>query len=620
MPVHRGVNEAGASFLYAELEELEEWLKRWAPIASPAMEPRRGRVIALALAVTAFLVSAYALRTRAVVPSAPSAVTIGRIFGQATAEHTNGHSVLKFTVDANITLGLDGVVWVASQDLVHAVDGDRMKVQRSIRIDPGVSSMQLSADGRTLWLGHSDGSITGLDTLSGTSKRFSLGSRLKEIILTPDGGKLFAAMLHEGMLALDTATGKSRVVSSIPCPYRIAISGQHLIVAYRCGGPGGAPGRDVTEVLDWKTEKLLTRLSGPPVVGSALAVDETRRHLWVGAGDACFSPYYSNEGCPVVPGRVLHIFRLADGSLLRSVGTEVSRFNAGDILFTPGFGRGIYGGNPTLVFDAGRLHEVERLEMSLDHLRWSNGKLFATSGENLHSFQPAAKIRDPVVRGLSHFWTFDGTHHDYVSERNAIPHGDARFTPGLLGQCLRLGGGDSRARCGIRPQMVDFYYPSTVALWIKPERDGREETLIHHSTEDGRNGWRLWKMSTGEVAFCMASPATQVRCQGNQAAISKKKLLAGNWHYVVAVRDTDRLRILLDGQEEGERPLEAIQGQSGTGPELAIGGGPGDGFGFKGKIDEVAIYGRAITAGEVQAMYHAHVEFTLPSGTSPSPP
>jgi len=71
------------------------------------------------------------------------------------------------------------------------------------------------------------------------------------------------------------------------------------------------------------------------------------------------------------------------------------------------------------------------------------------------------------------------------------------------------------------------------------------------------------------------------------------------WHHVVLVRDGRRATVFLDGRPEPEVAGEvAVSLPAGCGDVFV--GGRCDGFAnFEGKIDEVAVYGRALSASEV---------------------
>jgi len=78
-------------------------------------------------------------------------------------------------------------------------------------------------------------------------------------------------------------------------------------------------------------------------------------------------------------------------------------------------------------------------------------------------------------------------------------------------------------------------------------------------------------------------------------------LAVERWHHVAMTYDSDRLRLYVDGKAAGERQIgrERTTGQGG----LAFGrrqDNSGDGYHFRGVIDEVRLYDRALSAEQVQ--------------------
>jgi hypothetical protein len=94
---------------------------------------------------------------------------------------------------------------------------------------------------------------------------------------------------------------------------------------------------------------------------------------------------------------------------------------------------------------------------------------------------------------------------------------------------------------------------------------------------------------------------------GKTAAISGVTFLPdGGWHHVAAVRDAGagRLRIYVDGVEEGSTAANFGSGFESSAP-LTIGWlSRGNGYHYFGFADEAAIYGRALTLGEIQQHFN----------------
>jgi len=76
-----------------------------------------------------------------------------------------------------------------------------------------------------------------------------------------------------------------------------------------------------------------------------------------------------------------------------------------------------------------------------------------------------------------------------------------------------------------------------------------------------------------------------------------------SWHHVALVRDGARVTVYLDGKAQPE-----ISGESAAPPatdEIFVGGRNDGQFNFEGRIDEVAVYPRALPADEIQKHYRA---------------
>jgi hypothetical protein len=103
----------------------------------------------------------------------------------------------------------------------------------------------------------------------------------------------------------------------------------------------------------------------------------------------------------------------------------------------------------------------------------------------------------------------------------------------------------------------------------------------------------------------------------------RNELLAGRtplalkaWHHVIFVRNGDRVRVHLDGRAEPE--IEGVFKSTlrAAVTELFFGGSNDGQFGLEGRLDEIAIYDRALEAGEIRDHYEAS-GLTPPGGAGP---
>jgi len=119
---------------------------------------------------------------------------------------------------------------------------------------------------------------------------------------------------------------------------------------------------------------------------------------------------------------------------------------------------------------------------------------------------------------------------------------------------------------------------------------GRASTL---SSERSRAGTRDPRSSRGQ------EPRRRV------AVKSKEGLPLGQWVHVAATRDGATASLYLDGQLGGSAPYSFAVTDKGQSLRIGSIGLPEPewaGF-FKGKIDDVRIYDRALSLGEIQELY-----------------
>jgi hypothetical protein len=134
---------------------------------------------------------------------------------------------------------------------------------------------------------------------------------------------------------------------------------------------------------------------------------------------------------------------------------------------------------------------------------------------------------------------------------------------------------------------------------------------------DGQSGWqKLARLDhTPDVryrrAWCMAEFQSQVFCstlpsgkiyswRAGRVAMAGKELSPG-WHHVAAIRGGNSLKILVDGQQVAEEGgFQPTDFNLSNKQPLHIGFGPNDYF--QGRMFDVRLYRRALTADEIAAI------------------
>ena len=131
----------------------------------------------------------------------------------------------------------------------------------------------------------------------------------------------------------------------------------------------------------------------------------------------------------------------------------------------------------------------------------------------------------------------------------------------------------------------------TVEAWVQPTSIATSETVLR------KDGQYMLRLVEGSVVFRIWTPT------GIAELASAPVMRTSYYQHLVGVFDGDRMRIYRNGSQIASRaaagPLAA------TGSDLHLGSSFGAYDHFAGTLDEVAIYGRALSAGAVWDHYTA---------------
>jgi hypothetical protein len=145
--------------------------------------------------------------------------------------------------------------------------------------------------------------------------------------------------------------------------------------------------------------------------------------------------------------------------------------------------------------------------------------------------------------------------------------------------------------------------PFSVELWMKRGSGGEAASwrrLISKEGDDAtRAGWTLYvnPQRSGEPAGTVSFERRDSK-GGSDLVTSSTVARVGSWHHVVATYDGQTMKLYVDGELQGStRSTRSLPDRS---SHLTVGGGPWDCCDrFDGSLDELAIYDRALSAGNV---------------------
>ncbi|MDP6545760.1 MAG: family 78 glycoside hydrolase catalytic domain [Phycisphaerae bacterium] len=140
----------------------------------------------------------------------------------------------------------------------------------------------------------------------------------------------------------------------------------------------------------------------------------------------------------------------------------------------------------------------------------------------------------------------------------------------------------------------------TIAAWIKPQRTSDSWQEIYRK-EDGEARCLLAIGKSGGKYGLWCGLGIGGAYVERGAAVAASKLVDGKWHLVAVTYDGKAIRFYADGKEIGSSKAAGALGTSGKAAAY-IGSSGGKSEFFKGGIDDVRIYARALLAGEIKAM------------------
>jgi len=265
--------------------------------------------------------------------------------------------------------------------------------------------------------------------------------------------------------------------------------------------------------------------------------------------------------------------------------------------------------NIDLTIVNGGVANVQTLSIGIDGAN-ASGVIYLDD-INLYA-KPGALISPvaPDTAGLKAQYTFTGNASDSSGNglNGSMNSGLAQVvSPGASGQGSALGLTPGGYVDLGNPASLDFGTGDwTIAAWFKTSMIGtgdENKGTIVGKGGDGTGGHRyaliLSETNEGRVTLVCDDNATKIQAHSNTPVNDDQ------WHFAVGQRQGTDISIYIDGQLEATETADSTYDLSGTSQHNAyIGAITNNGSGtiykmFNGSIDEVVIYGRALSAEEI---------------------
>ena len=221
----------------------------------------------------------------------------------------------------------------------------------------------------------------------------------------------------------------------------------------------------------------------------------------------------------------------------------------------------------------------------------TNGDLFGSPDPITAQY---SFIQDEVETNLISHWKFDeGTGsvaYDSAGDNDGTIYG-AQWTTGIIDGALDFDGdGDYVEFASVAALQGDSL---TAQAWIRVDESAGLWNPVITQHDPSNNGYYFYVVNN--------SPSFYVVEGANYAkAISPETINADQWYHVAGTNDGSNLKLYVDGQLKDSK---ASSGFTGVNYNAYIGFDPTSTLCYKGLIDDVCIYNRALSAGEIGQIF-----------------
>ncbi|MDX6262851.1 MAG: hypothetical protein QOH84_4539 [Kribbellaceae bacterium] len=201
-------------------------------------------------------------------------------------------------------------------------------------------------------------------------------------------------------------------------------------------------------------------------------------------------------------------------------------------------------------------------------------------------------------------YPFDGNTNDeaFLGDHDGALSGGPTYGTGAIGNALRLDGLDDSFSA---PSAIRTDASFSVSAWVKPESLPVTDGVAAIATQEGDRVSSFYLNYRAEGQKTTFQLSSEDKDSPNAVWTQGPPLPIGTWTQVTGVYDkqNNKIKLYLNGAKVSEAPVPANYTWHASGP-LTVGRDKWNGsFGdwFKGSIDEVQVFDRALTDADVRA-------------------
>lgn len=232
---------------------------------------------------------------------------------------------------------------------------------------------------------------------------------------------------------------------------------------------------------------------------------------------------------------------------------------------------------------------------------------FATNGLNQQfyyglygiGFTPRACVSPSL--GIVGWWPGDGDANDIIGANNGTLQNGAGFDQGKVDAAFRFDGVDDVVEI-LSSQAIQNSTNFTIEFWFRPAF-----TITPADTDSPSLFIKTTEISTDSIGIENGPNGGRLEVRGGPGSrlwSTNSTWLSNTWYHVALSFASDTYRLFINGREEGA--LVSSHSILNNGNNIRWGGlGFASSASFRGLLDELSLYSRALGANEIAAIYAA---------------
>jgi hypothetical protein len=205
-----------------------------------------------------------------------------------------------------------------------------------------------------------------------------------------------------------------------------------------------------------------------------------------------------------------------------------------------------------------------------------------------------------ALPGLVSWWRADGNSLDAAGQNHAAPQNGTAFGAGRFGQAFSFDGVDDHMTVSDNGTL-NGGGAFSISAWVKTLSAGHGRSIIQKRSSPNVGGYTFETNGSNGLQFAIWTNGALQLLQTAEGILS-----IGNWHHAAATYDGATMRIFVDGLERASRSAPGAVDPSGEtvviGRNVVV-----TSFAWHGLLDEIQVYGRSLSAAEVQTLFTGEV-------------